>query len=620
MCGIVGIWKHDGQLVASAEVEATAVCLKHRGPDDSGVYIDGSFGLGQRRLSIVDLSSGGHQPMLSRDERYALVFNGEIYNYQELRQTYFPDVTFRSQSDTEVLLQLLIAKGAEALPLLRGMFAFAFWDRQKQELLLARDAFGKKPLYVSRQKEYVAFASEVKALLAWQKTAEVDAAELSRYLLHEYVPAPASGYSGIEQLEMGQYANITKNNYEVKTWWQPSFTPKLQLTEKVALQKLDELLGQAVARRLVGDVPVGVFLSGGLDSTTIAWYVRQQTRAPLHTFSISFAEPSFNEGHYAAEAAAALDTTHHDQLFGIDQFFSSLENLQPLLDIPFADASLLPTYHMSQQARHYITVALDGDGSDELFGGYGTFQAAETLEDWQAWLELFAPLLSAAAQLLPTAYENFSFDFKVKSFLKGLGYPLARRNQIWLGSFSEKELLHLLQPTYASHVQTVFNSVDTAAKKMPTSSTLDAVSYLTIQHYLQNGILVKLDRATMAASVEARTPFLDIDVAEFAMKLPKALKRDKYLLKQLMKGRISDEIISRPKKGFGIPLGVWLRGPLRTWGHGLLAPEKLQADGFFNPAYVAHLLAEHEEGRADHRKKIWTLLMWQIWYDNWIRS
>ena len=359
---------------------------------NSGVFVEGNFGMAHRRLSIIDLSVAGKQPMSSLDGRYTIVFNGEIYNYQELREKYCRGIEMRSQSDTEVLLHVLAQRGAKGLSELRGMFALAFWDSDEKKLLLARDPFGKKPLYYSVHGDSVVFGSEVKALLKYLGVShEVDETAITKYFLHEYVPSPKTGWRDIQQVPMGHYAEITKSTFEVKEWWQPSFTPKAKLTEKEIIQQLDDKLKVAVERRMIADVPVGVFLSGGLDSTTIAWYMKQTQKSDVHSFSISFEDDSYNEGGYAASAAKSIGTVHHDKQFGLEEFKRALDVVIEKMDVPFADASLLPTYAVSEMARERIVVALDGDGSDELLGGYGTFKAALVSEAvakvWQGILE-----------------------------------------------------------------------------------------------------------------------------------------------------------------------------------------------------------------------------------------
>lgn len=623
MCGLVGGWNREkGVAVDVSQIKEMVELLRHRGPDDEGIYIDEEIGLGHSRLSVIDLTSSGKQPMVSEDGRYALVFNGEIYNFRELRKKYCSDVDFKSSSDSEVLLHILIKQGEAGLSNLRGMFALAFWDKEKSRLLLARDPFGKKPLYYSVKDNVFLFASEVKALLKTPLfNSEVDKEKAVKYFSYEYVPAPATGFKGIKQVPMGHYLVVTKDSLDVKEWWAPSFMPKHgAVSEKEVMNEFDERMKVAVERRMIADVPVGLLLSGGLDSTTIGWYMKQTTAATVHSFSVSFEEESFNEGGFAEQAAEALGLKHHDIQFGLSEFHQALEEVVEKMDIPFGDASLLPTYMVSKLAREHITVALDGDGSDELLGGYGTFAAAELSERLPRLSAGAWRWLAGVAEKLPTDYGYFSFDFKLKSFLRGMAYRLPLRNQIWLGSFSERELKELLMPAWQDGVEGVFDDIEKIGKEALRLDTSDAVSLLTIHHYLNNDILVKLDRASMLVSLEARTPFLDVDLAEYVMKLPVKYKKGKYLLKKVMRGRIPDEIIDRKKQGFAIPLGHWLRGPLYDWAREVLAEDKLRDDGVLNSVVINQLLQEHKEGKADHRKKLWTLLMWQLWWDKWVKG
>jgi asparagine synthase (glutamine-hydrolysing) len=622
MCGIAGIWHRSERHPVERDVlSRMAEVVRHRGPDDAGYYYDRGFGLAHRRLSILDLSAAGRQPMTTADGRFTISFNGEIYNYRELARQYCSDIKLRSSSDTEVLLYLLAQKWDKGLKELRGMFALALWDRAEQRLLLARDPFGKKPLYYAQRGDTFLFASEVKSLLAtpWVER-ELDRAALAKYFLYEYVPSPATGYRGIQQLPMGHAVIVAPDSLSIQRWWTPRYHPTHSFrSEQEACSALDEKLARAVRRRMISDVPVGVLLSGGLDSTTITWYMRQATAGSLHSFSASFDEASFDESRYAQLAAEALGTTHHRLQFGVPEFRESIAALIQLMDVPFGDASLLPTLAVCRLARSFITVALDGDGSDELLGGYGTFQAAE-VADWLPPLPAsVTALLRRAAGWLPTNYDNFSLDFKIKSFVEGLSYPRARRNQIWLGSFTERGVGELLQPEWRLDPDDLFDDVSALEEASERLGSFDSISWLKIHHYLQNDILVKLDRASMFVSLEARTPFLDVELAEFIMRLPSRLKREKYLLKRLMRGRIPAAIIDRPKRGFGVPVGHWLRGPLRAWAREVLHPDKLRSEGIFNPLVVERLFAEHTDGKADHRKKLWTLIAWQLWHDHWVR-
>lgn len=619
MCGIVGIWhKQTNRPVSEGMLIAMRDTMTHRGPDDAGVYVKNSLGLGHRRLSIIDTSSGGHQPMVSQDGRYALVFNGEIYNYADLKKDLLSDIAFTSSSDTEVLLQLLIRFEESILPKLRGMFALAFWDNQDKILFLANDPFGKKPLFYTEQDGTFLFASEPRALASYGAVSlQLDEKSLPAYLLHEYLPAPQTGFLNVKRLEMGRCATVTAHNMSIKTWWLPSFAPKKTISEPQAIRELDTLMAQSVERRLVADVPVGIFLSGGLDSTTILWYMKKLGARDIHSCSASFSDPSFDESLYIRDVVRSFAPIHHNLHFGIPEFLDIMQTLPARMDIPLADASLLPTLAVSLLAKKHMSVVLSGDGSDEIFGGYGTFGAAEIAE----FLKFVPPALWRAfdglSSYLPVSHRYFSWDFKIKSFLRGASYPLWKRNQLWLGSFSPSEAKMILRPKLENFDQHVWQAVAQLGVRPLNGSVFDAVSQATIFHYLQNDILVKLDRATMLASLEARTPFLDVDLAEFVMRLPVRLKRNKYLLKRLMRGRIADVIIDRPKKGFGIPLGRWFNGPLNEWLHATLSEERVDKAGIFVWPVVKKIVREHEQGKADHRKKIWTMIVLQLWHEHW---
>lgn len=617
MCGIAGVWRSIGEAQAE-QLAAMAQSLQHRGPDDVGIWRRGPVGLAHRRLAILDLSAAGRQPMATLDGRWHIVFNGEIFNYRELARQYLPGYKFVSTSDTEVLLHLLARYGDKALPWLRGMFALALWDEVKKQLVLARDPFGKKPLYYWSSASGLWFASEPKALfIGAGEQIELNPAAVTQYFSYEYVPAPLTPWRGLQQVPMGTIQLWSSpQRAESKNYWRPNFGPKLEEGEATLLERLDALMRQSVERRLVSDVPVGLLLSGGLDSTTIGWYMKEADVALTHSFSVSFAERTFDESRWARLAAHSLGTNHHEIKFTTDSFFECLEELVPIMDVPLGDSSLLPTYAVSKLARQFVTVVLDGDGSDEIFAGYGTFWAAEAAERLQKVKSLI-PALRWAAERLPTRYHDFSLDFKLKSFVRGLGLPVVGRNQVWLSSFTASELEGLVQPSWL-HTGAVAEPLAVLQDATAGLSVINQVSRATIYQYLHNDILIKLDRATMATSLEARTPFLDIDVADFGLRLPDQYKRNKYLLKKLMRGRLPDAIVRRKKKGFGIPLGFWLKGPLYAWGREVLREDKVREDGILKWPAIEKLWDEHRSGLADRRKKLWTLLSWQLWYDQWV--
>ena len=622
MCGIAGIWDKAGTPVVDGAIDRMQKTLVHRGPDDAGTYSGPGVAFAQTRLSIIDLSHAASQPFVSSDSRYVLVFNGEIYNYKELRKKYFAEETFQSDSDTEVLLFMLIRFKADALPHLQGMFAFAFFDTQENSLLLACDAFGKKPLFYTWSGNTFLFASEPKALFASRYVnALLDNDIVAPYLLHEYCPSPASGFAGIYTLGAGQYMEITLDTEKIVRWFRMEIVPKSTMFFQDAKEKFDDLLGLAVERRMVADVPVGLFLSGGLDSSTIGWYMRQvKKEGDIHSCSVAFEDPSFNEEDVASQVASSLRFTHHSATFTKETFLESLHELIPVLDIPLADVSLLPTYTVSKLARKYMKVVLDGDGSDEFLGGYGTFQAYE-LSKKMAWIskEFWQIASHIAEKSFPVSHTYFSFDFKIKSFLRGVSYDAERAIQVWLGAFSEKEIRSLVKKDTHISLQNIFNTADFA---VPATilDPFDRASLYHVQTYLHRDVLVKIDRATMAAGIEARTPFLDTDVAEFLLRLPPSYKRNKRILRELMKGRLPEVVLSRKKQGFGIPSASWFASDLLSFVEDTLSQEKIERTGIFQYAYIKKLIDEHASKQYDHRKKLWTLIVFQLWHERWING
>lgn len=645
MCGIVGIINQVGGKKPSPEtLRRMREALTHRGPDDTGEFLSDSAALGFCRLSIIDLRTGA-QPMSSADGRYTLIFNGEIYNYQQLRPALEKKYTFRTKSDTEVLLYHLIEHGPAGLRDVNGMFAFALWDKKKQELLLARDRFGKKPLYYTQNGPTFLFASELKSILlhpAADRT--LDKTALTRYFLFEYIPAPNTPFQNIKKVPAGGYLTLnTKDNKPyIQQWWrlenlllnspsEPSGvnfgdlargTPARRSLDEgggiTYIQQLDSLLDQAVQSRMVADVPVGVLLSGGIDSSTIAYYMRKHTDH-LHSFSVSFEDESFNESHYAQQAAQALGTIHHNIPFTLNEFQNTLATIQNQLDEPMADASLLPTLLVSQAAKEHVTVALDGDGADELLYGYDTFPAYKLA---RAVGSTGNSIMQALTNILPTSYSNFSLDFKLKSFARGLPYQGLVRNQVWLGSFHDQELKNLLTPEWQLEEGQLHQPLHDIENRFKTTTLLQQLSAAYLAHYLQDDILAKLDRASMYASLESRTPFLDPALASFLFQLPDSEKmrglKSKIILKKLMANRLPPSIVNRPKKGFGIPLGAWLRGPLKNLLQESLSREVIEKTGVCNWSEINRLIEEHLSGRADHHKKLWTLMIFHWWHQRWV--
>ena len=622
MCGIVG------NVLARADRTPDAAVLKrmndritHRGPDDEGVFVQGPAGLAMRRLKIIDLATG-HQPMTGEDGRVWTVFNGEIYNYRELREAHAArGHVFTTRSDTEVIVHGYEERGVASVGDLDGMFAVAIWDAPARTLLLARDRLGIKPLYYAVLPDQIVFASELKALLehpAIERTLDLTA--LSRYLAHEYVPAPHSILRAVRKLPAGHWLTYTDGRVKLEPYWDVHFQRGAGIDEAEAVEALRAALDRSVKQHLVSDVPLGVFLSGGIDSSAVAAFAARHFPGRLKTFSIGFEDPSFDETAHARRVARVLDTDHQEEILDPRAALDLVARLPELLDEPLGDASFLPTYLLSRFTRRSATVALSGDGGDELFAGYPTYQAHRLAGP----LELIPPLLRRrllrpVVERLPVSLDNLSFDFKLKRFVAGLDFAPVDRHAAWLGSFTPAEQRELFTADALARMEAPpsYGAFHEMLSHAPSASGLERMLYLDLKGYLGEGVLTKVDRASMACSLEVRVPLLDHRVVELASSLPMHLKlrrvTTKYVLKRALAGVLPRDILERPKKGFGIPLGRWFRGELAPMLRDVCAPEVIRRAGLFRPEAVGRLLAEHAEGRHDHRKKLYTLLAFQLW-------
>jgi asparagine synthase (glutamine-hydrolysing) len=629
MCGIVGLLTSKTVGVPDHGVLRTMRdTLVHRGPDDSGEFIRllddaGPFVfLGHRRLSIIDLA-GGHQPLSNENGKVWVVFNGEIYNFIALRSRLETlGHKFRTNSDTEVIAHAYEEYGEECFQHFNGMFALGIWDESRKRLVLARDRLGKKPLYYSFTNGTFLFASELKAILAYPHfSRHVNPLSFMKYLFFEYIPSPHTIFQDAKKLPPASYLLWQERGIEVKGYWSP-FT--LEKTEENLLEaevelRMVELLRNSVKRRLISDVPLGVFLSGGIDSSAITALAQREVPGKIKTFSIGFEDPSFDESRFASLASRFLGTEHHEQTMTASDLLNLVPKLPDILDEPMADASILPTYLLSKFTRKYVTVALGGDGGDELFAGYPTYLAHKMARQYEFFGRSLHPVITFLGNLLPVSDDNISFDFKVKKFLSGIGYPDSIRNFVWLGSFSFPELKEVLSP--GLHAQfdpiRVTEEIDSHEKGFSLKDKTTLLQYLDLKLYLQEAILVKVDRASMACSLEVRAPFLDYELVEFIMNLPSSLKlrglTSKYLLKKAMKNFLPEEIIRRKKKGFGVPIAKWVKGPLRELFGDLLSQDRIKKEGFLNPDYVTSLFQDHLANKKDNRKQLWTLLVWELW-------
>jgi len=625
MCGLAGYLGEGNKEILKRMTRV----LTHRGPDDEGFYIEDNLGLGHRRLSIIDLKSG-HQPMTNEDKTVWLIFNGEIYNFKILREKLLEKGhQFLTQSDTEVIIHLYEQIGDDFIKELDGMFALVLWDKNKKRLILARDRLGKKPLYYSFENQNLIFGSELKALLQYPSLKkEINLPSLAKYLVYEYVPAPHSIFKGIKKLGPGEYLVYQNRYLEIKKYWDIGFGQFLfKLDKENYLEELDKKLEQAVKKRLIADVPLGVFLSGGLDSTTIAYYAQKATSKKIDTFFIGFDDKSFDESKYAQQAADFLRTNHHQQILSAQDCLDLVPQIANFLDEPLADASIIPTYLLSKFCREKATVALSGDGGDELFMGYPTFQAHQLDQIYQKIpLLIRRYFLNPLINSLPVSFDNISFDFKLKKFISGANYIPEIKNQIWLGSFSPIELKSIFNPLIYRELETVdiFEDLEDYLKIIGSQNLKNRLIYLYFKNYLQDDILVKTDRAGMAASLEVRTPFLDWQLVEYVNSLPNEFKtkgwQTKYLLKELMKDRLPHEIVFRPKKGFGIPVAKWIKSDLKNFVLDIFSKSRIKKEGIFNYSYINQLLKEHFKSQKDNRKALWTLIVFELWLKKWFKS
>jgi asparagine synthase (glutamine-hydrolysing) len=615
MCGIAGAADASGQALDRAALQAMTDSMRLRGPDDEGTFFVRGCMLGHRRLSIIDLG-GGHQPMLHN--KLAVVFNGEIYNFQELRARLGG---FQTSSDTEAILLAYEKWGVDCVRHLDGMFAFALWDAEKQKLLLARDRFGKKPLYYFHDGERLIFASTLSALLKHPRVPRaLDADSLAQYLALEYVVAPRTILRGVAKLPAAHQLTFDAANgrTEVSRYWDLRVEGTLRISEEDAAHELERLLGEAVRKRLVADVPLGIFLSGGVDSSTVAAVAAAER--PIRTFSVRFDDPSYDESAHARRVAQHLGTEHVEEPLSIDEGVRIAQKLGDILDEPVADGSIVPTYLLSRFVRKHVTVALGGDGGDELFAGYPTY-VAHKLAGWAGPLKHPA-LVEAMRQIaahLPVSHDYFSFDFKVKKLLSGLDAPAAERNYVWLGAMERERIRRLM-----SRDADPFAAVR-ARYQDGHGSHLERVLYQDVGLYMCHSVLAKVDRASMASSLEVRAPLLDTQLAEFAGRLPLKYKlrglTGKWLLKQVARRRLPSEIVDRPKKGFAMPTGRWLRAELGdVVREALLDGGSLCAQGLFDRRELTLLLDEHTRGTADHRQRLWALYVLEQWQRAQLRA
>ena len=629
MCGIVAVVTSrppDGLERLVAELTNT---LEHRGPDDFGVevFADEGVALGMRRLSILDLE-GGHQPMWDEERRRCVVFNGEIYNFAELRRE-LERAGHRfatDHSDTEVLVHGYEEWGAGLAERLNGMFAFAVWDRDRRELFVARDRAGEKPLYVASVPGGYALASELKALLPYPGLDRgLDLRAVEQYLDFGYVLAPRTILAHVRKLPAGCHAVVTQERYEPQRYWTPRFDGASRngeaADERELVEELDRLLDDSIRMRMVADVPVGLLLSGGVDSTTVGWYMRRHSD-DVHSFSIGFEEQGYDESRYSALAAEHLGTTHHLEVLSQERARELVPRIAEILDEPMGDQSIFPTYLLSEMTRKGVKVALGGDGSDELLMGYEAYVALRLSGRLTALPMPARRAVSALARRLPLRVGPVALRGVRSARVATRG--TADRLLTYMGPFKGDSRL-LLAPEAAAELSgSVFDGVgQDLLEGVPASVTADDEAIAAfVRGYLAEDILVKTDRASMAASLELRAPFLDPRLIDFLLSVPPELKlrggTRKYLLRRVMAGRIPSEFADRPKRGFDVPLSAWLRDSLAPLVRDLLSPERVARVGLLRPDAVDRLVREHLDGRVDRGHELWLLVQLELWRERWL--
>lgn len=626
MCGFSGFISPIDDCGRSSRIlEEMGNAIVHRGPDDGGIWlgVNPHVGLSHRRLSVVDLSPAGHQPMHSACDRYVMAFNGEIYNHQDLRSELSRSIspqTWRGHSDTETLLACFVSWGIKkTLQAAVGMFSIAVWDKKERVLTLARDRVGEKPLYWGWQGNVLLFGSELKALRAHPAfIARVDRGALALLLRHNYIPAPFSIFEGIRKLPAGHFVSISSDSCADSVVPEPYWSMKDVIEkgsahpfcgdDREATDLLEKQLTESIGAQMLADVPLGAFLSGGVDSSTVVALMQKQSGQPVRTFAIGFSEAGYNEAEHAKAVASHLGTAHTELYVGATEALAVIPKLPQIYSEPFADSSQIPTYLVSQMAREHVTVALSGDAGDELFGGYNTYQ--------------FMPAIWQRLALLPLPVRRV-----LQRMLSPLPVPAKISKLLEVAAARSPEDLYRLVQSHWKHPEQIVLGAFEPASLLNTPCAwpkLDSFEHwmmaMDAQTYMADDILVKVDRAAMANSLETRVPMLDHRVVELAWRLPLSMKirdgRGKWVLREVLYRHVPRELIERPKKGFSIPLGEWLRGPLREWAEALLDESRMRKEGFFNTDPVRRAWQQHLEGRVDYSTRLWGVLMFQAWLEN----
>ncbi|PIR00670.1 MAG: asparagine synthase (glutamine-hydrolyzing) [Nitrospinae bacterium CG11_big_fil_rev_8_21_14_0_20_45_15] len=627
MCGIFGIID-----VEKSEFEATLASrlsdsIHHRGPDHSGFYTEPGLILGNNRLSIVDLASG-NQPIFNENKSLVIVYNGEVFNHLEIRQKLITaGHKFHTNSDTETVLHAFEEYGPDCVRLLNGMFSFAVWNVQEKTLFLARDRLGVKPLYIARLKNGLAFASEAKVLL------EVISSEprpnwqaIYRFFSFGYVPGPESPFEGIRKFPPGHFAWVNESDLNLTQYWAPQYGTNREVNTTEAENKTLQLMENAVASELMGDVPVGVFLSGGLDSSAVAVFAQKYSSQKIQSFALRFKEASHDESADARLVAKHLGLEHHEFLFSEEDIWSSLHKVSQILDEPFGDSTVLPLLTLSEFTRKHLKVVLTGWGGDEVFSGYPTYRAHQ-LSAWYRMLPriISQGLIPALVSRLPVSDKYMSFEFKAKRFIQGMDLPPEIQHFLWMGYFNDIGKRSLFRKTVLDQVhEETFEPVYKLLPKLSGEDLVSRILHLDSLFFLEGNGLFQADRMTMAASLEARVPLLNRDLLDYVNALPTKIKmkngHPKDLLRKILSPYLPESILNKTKKGFGPPSSLWTRGILASEFDRLFTREKVEDEKIFNYEEIWRLIQEHRSRKVDHGRNLWALLSFQLWHDRYIQS
>lgn len=634
MCGFAGVLLINGNtrnpLLDESLVRMSEV-IRHRGPDDSGTSWNGPCGMTHRRLSVIDLSRAGRQPMGSEDGSVMLAYNGEVYNFLDLKSQFglANDFAFRSATDTEVILHLYEKLGVDFLSYLNGMFSLAIWDSKRGLLVLARDPFGIKPLFYMRHQGNLWFASEIKSLLqAPSFEAAPDAEALFHYLAFNYIPERLTAFEGIRELAPGTVMEVKReqNRYSKSPFFKPDYSKNTHMDAGTAIRQSHALLRASVKRQLISDVPVGVMLSGGMDSSSLAALMRlERGDSNFHTFSLAFDEPSFDESAFAREMACFLGTIHHEVRVTPEKVMSLLPGYLAHIDEPYGDGSAIPTWLLAEEAASFVTVLLSGEGGDEVFSGYDTHAAMKARKLYRMLLPgvIRKHVVSPLANLLPVSMSKLSFEFRAKRFTRGAELCLPESHLAWRAVLTRNERLAIFPGNTQEYrsTESFFNDVFNSS---PSDSDLSGILRIDAACHLPHDLMIKNDRMTMAHSIEARVPFTDLELFRMLASVPDRIKmpgmRKKHLLRKAMRGILPPGILSKKKVGLEMPYSSWFRGEMKDFAYDSMFSSKVFSSGLLNPQGVLSLWKQHQEMKADNGRALWGILNYACWYDIYIGS